>query len=93
MSENIFQKNALIRATEAKVLFENDLYNGAYYLAGYSIELALKAYICDTKLSSGNFTKKISDEMFTHNLTFLLNTSGLRERVDSSPKKHIFYKK
>ena len=93
MAKNIFQQNALIRAKEAKVLFQNELYDGAYYFAGYCIELAIKAYICDTKLSSGDFTKKISEEIFTHDLAGLLKSSGLKSIIDSSSKKHIFYKK
>lgn len=33
------------RLKEAKLLLDNDYYSGAYYLAGYSIEFALKACI------------------------------------------------
>lgn len=40
------QDLAEIRLQEAKVLFEKEFYDGARYLAGYVIELALKARIC-----------------------------------------------
>jgi len=40
------KKLARTRLKEAKVLYQNGLYDGACYLAGYVIELALKARIC-----------------------------------------------
>jgi len=35
-----------MRLAEAEALLSADLYSGAYYLAGYSVECALKAAIC-----------------------------------------------
>ncbi len=40
------EKLALERFQEANILFRAGKYDGAYYLSGYSIELALKAKIC-----------------------------------------------
>ncbi len=40
------KKLSKLRLNEAKVLFENELYDGVKYLSGYVIELALKARIC-----------------------------------------------
>ena len=40
------KKIADIRLEEAKILLEKDKFNGAFYLAGYSVELYLKAKIC-----------------------------------------------
>jgi len=37
---------ALLRLDEAEALFAVGLYDGAKYLAGYAVELALKARIC-----------------------------------------------
>lgn len=39
---------AKTRLNESKALVSAALYDGAFYLAGYSVELALKAKICDT---------------------------------------------
>jgi HEPN domain-containing protein len=36
---------ALLRLKEAQVLFANGCWSGAYYLAGYAVECALKACI------------------------------------------------
>lgn len=39
------KKLAKTRLIEAKALLDNELYDGARYLAGYVIELALKARV------------------------------------------------
>jgi hypothetical protein len=40
-----FQQLAELRLAEARALHAEGLYSGAYYLAGYAIECALKAKI------------------------------------------------
>ena len=40
-------KLATQRLEEAKILYQNGMYDGAFYLAGYSVELTLKAKICE----------------------------------------------
>jgi HEPN domain-containing protein len=35
------------RLEEAQILAQNGKYDGAFYLAGYSIELMLKAKVCE----------------------------------------------
>lgn len=77
------KKLAETRLREARVLFANGLYEGAYYLAGYVIELALKARIC--KLldrqdypENENFAKAYK----THSLDDLLKLAGLKEKFD-----------
>jgi len=44
-----FQELAQIRLRDAEVLLENGRFDGAYYIAGYSVECALKA--CIAKLT------------------------------------------
>jgi HEPN domain-containing protein len=45
MNRADFQRLSDIRLQEAKVLFQGGQYPGAYYLAGYSVECALKACV------------------------------------------------
>jgi HEPN domain-containing protein len=45
MNRRDFQKLALIRIEDARVLFRGGRYDAAYYLAGYAVECALKACI------------------------------------------------
>ena len=74
------KKLSLIRLKEVKTLYENNLYDGASYLAGYVIELALKARICKVLgtdyLERGN----VSRSYLTHNLIDLITLSGLSKK-------------
>jgi len=40
------QNLSAVRLREAEVLFDAGLYDGAFYLCGYVVELALKACVC-----------------------------------------------
>ena len=78
---------ARARLEDANVLFMNERIDGAGYLCGYAVELALKARICKT-LNWGGFPEKRSEfENFasfkTHKLDVLLSLSGQEQRVKS----------
>jgi len=82
------------RLEEAKILLEKEKYNGAFYLAGYSVELYLKAKICTNFGVCELFSDKKLDEdvaevrkaVFTHNLYALLVFSGLKTKYDNYKK-------
>lgn len=68
------------RLKDAEVLLESQRYDGAVYLGGYVVELALKARICKTLNWSG-FPQTRSEfqnyrSFKTHNLDVLLRLSG-----------------
>ena len=73
---------AELRLKEAKELSNQGLYDGACYLAGYAIELALKATIC--KLLGTDFPPAASSRTDinkayqTHNLLDLISLAGLK---------------
>lgn len=82
------------RLKEARILYENGMYDGAFYLAGYSVELNLKAKICE-KLGIPNLFDEANKEtnsikgigeirktLKTHNLFILLIFSGLKAKFD-----------
>jgi HEPN domain-containing protein len=77
------------RYQEACCLLENKIWDGAYYLAGYSIELLLKSKICKT-LGVDNFYElgivrnEIARVFKTHRLTDLILLSGLQEEYELS---------
>lgn len=83
------------RLKEAEILFENGMCDGAFYLAGYSVELSLKAKICerlgipnmfDETNSDTNLIKGIGEirkTLKTHNLFTLLIFSGLKVKFDN----------
>ena len=72
MKKNELQKITLIRIEEAKILLQNKFYSGAYYLAGYALECAIKA--CLSKQISRHYIpeKRFIMEVYTHDLQKLI---------------------
>ena len=82
------------RLKEAKILCEAGQYDGAFYLAGYSIELMLKAKVCkqmgidnlfdfdgkSTDYGIGEIRKAVK----THDIAVLLMLSGLKVKFDEA---------
>lgn len=89
------RKLARQRLQEAEILYKNGMCDGAFYLAGYSVELTLKAKICerlgipnlfDEANADANSIKGISEirkTLKTHNLFTLLIFSGLKIKFDN----------
>ncbi|MFZ7945895.1 HEPN domain-containing protein [Neobacillus sp. 19] len=77
MNRGEFQELALIRLHDAKVLLDNECYDGAYYLSGYVIECALKACIAKKTKKFDYPDKKLIDKIYTHDLTKLLSVVGI----------------
>lgn len=78
---------AQLRLREAEALFAAGLYDGCAYLAGYVVELALKARICklldvDVYPDSGNLSRAYA----VHDLDQLLLLAGLRKSLDPGNK-------
>jgi len=81
-TRNQLKTLALLRRREAQVLLEAELYDGARYLAGYVLELALKARICrlldfEEYPDTGDFRRLYA----THDLDQLLKLSGLSRKL------------
>lgn len=77
MNRNDLKLLALTRLREAKVLLANDEYSGAYYLAGYVVECALKACIAKRTKRHDFPDKKTVNESWTHGLAKLVGPAGL----------------
>jgi HEPN domain-containing protein len=79
-----------VRAKEAKALLDLDLYDGAYYLAGYAVECALKACIAKGTRRFEFPDKKRVDSSYTHDLELLMRLANLyewhRERIKGDPE-------
>lgn len=89
------------RLDEADDLLRINRVDAAFYLAGYAIEMALKAAICKT-LDQPDFYKpdrtlkgsrlvqdKVLREFKTHNYNDLLVLSGLSNKLDSAIQSHL----
>jgi HEPN domain-containing protein len=81
---------ALPRLKEAQVLFANGCWSGAYYLAGYAVECALKACIAKTTERHEFPDKERVNRSYTHKLNQLLQVADLdgplREAEQKQPQ-------
>jgi HEPN domain-containing protein len=91
------KKLAYERLEEAQILCDAGKYNGAFYLAGYSIELMLKAKICENwgvpKLFDEQYKihgiSKIRDTIKIHDIAVLLIFSGLKTKFEIAKSTNI----
>lgn len=79
------QRLARSRLAEARVLYNNEKYDGAAYLCGYAMEAALKARICRTLRWNGYPDTRREFEGYqsfrTHDLVVLLSLTGIESRI------------
>lgn len=78
MNRAELQALARLRIAEARVLLANDRFAGAYYLAGYAVECALKACIAKQTARYDFPDKDRVTRSHTHNLQQLLDLSNLK---------------
>jgi hypothetical protein len=83
MNRADFKQLAQCRLEEAELLLRNRKFSGAYYLAGYSIECALKARLAkQTKRYDFPPEPNFVRDIYTHNLAQLVDKVNLREVFD-----------
>jgi hypothetical protein len=78
MDRQDFQALARLRLREARALMKLRLPDGAYYLAGYAVECALKACIAKRTKRHEFPDKKRAESSYSHNLAQLVNEGGLK---------------
>jgi len=71
------QNLARRRLREARLLLQNGLYDGAYYLFGLAIECAIKSCIARRTRRHDFPDKQVVSESHTHDLTKLMKIAGL----------------
>jgi HEPN domain-containing protein len=77
-----FQHHAETRLTEAKALLDAGHWDGAYYLAGYAVELALKACIIKLLMARDSFpSKEFSQSCYTHTLQPLAKVAAVEVQL------------
>jgi hypothetical protein len=74
-----FQQLADVRLKEAKALLDLGFWDGAYYLAGYAVEVALKACVIKFVMATDAFPqKRYSERCYTHDFGELVELAGLK---------------
>jgi hypothetical protein len=88
MNREYFQRLAELRLKEAKALLAAELPDGAYYLAGYSIECGLKACIAKLTRQHDFPDKKLADKSYTHDVERLMDAAGLSDLLKNDLAKN-----
>ena len=85
---------ARTRLREAEALFAAGLYDGAVYLCGYVVEMALKACVCKTlDLAEYPDTEQGARQIFrTHDFALLELLAGLRARVIDQSRESVLFR-
>ena len=94
-SRTDIQKIALQKLKDAELLYDNGSYDNAFYLAGYCVELALKARICKNISIDYLFAPNSKHlRLFkTHDFDVLIVFSGLSEKLEEEKALNsAFYK-
>lgn len=86
MNRSDFQQLAELHLEHAKDLRDAKLDSGAYYIAGYAVECALKACISRRTNQFDFPDKKTADLAWTHNLPTLAQVSGLQANFDDDQR-------
>ncbi len=79
MNRNNLQRLTGIRIREAKTLFKAGEYSGAYYLAGYAVECALKACFARGVKRFDFPEKNTTNTVYTHDLKVLVKLVNLEK--------------
>jgi hypothetical protein len=79
-----FQKLAQLRIDEANALLAHRQPSGAYYLAGYAIECALKAVIAKQFRGDEIPDKALVNDIYSHDLSKLLGLAGLEPELNAA---------
>lgn len=90
MNRTDFQRLTEERLLDAQALLAADRFSGAYYLAGYSVECALKACICKLTVAD-EFPPKDAAQNYTHDLTALLKRADLERALKDRSKKDAIF--
>ncbi len=83
MNRSDLQKLARRRLREARILLRSRSYEGAYYLAGYAVECALKACIAKQIRRYEFPDRKLVVDSYSHDLEKLINVSALKPRHEA----------
>jgi HEPN domain-containing protein len=89
MPRKQLQELAKLRLREAEALYDAGLYDGSVYLAGYAVELALKARICRL-LKVSVYPLDVGQSFKVHDLDQLKVLAGLSTEISITKNKDLF---
>lgn len=87
MTKTDLEQLVEIRLKEAQALLSLDNFHGAYYLAGYSLECALKVCIAKQVNQYDFPNKQLATKSHTHKLSDLVGVAGLKQKLTEREQK------
>jgi HEPN domain-containing protein len=91
MRKSDIEKLAVTRLEEASSLLDAGHFSGAYYLAGYAIELAFKAVIARNFRSDEIPDRRFVEKVYSHDVTRLVALAELEaDRLTKIKNDEIF---
>jgi len=93
MKKADFEELSGVRLEEALALLDDGHWDGAYYLAGYAVECALKACICRQSGEHDFPPKDTNKTHYTHNIIELTRTAGLKAAVEFQSDQDVTFKR
>jgi len=78
------QRLANERIADAKTLLAAKRWAGAYYMAGYAVECALKACIAKLMKAEEFPDRGLAEKSWTHNLVQLVGVAGIKEELETA---------
>jgi hypothetical protein len=88
MKKADLQALAQVKIDDAVTLLMSGRFSNAFYLAGYSLQLALKACIARQFSSDDIPDPKFVREIYTHDLALLVKLAGLKPVLDHEIKSN-----
>ena len=82
MKKSEFEALAQAKIDDAVLLLQSGRPSNAYYLAGYSIEFAIKACIASQFRAEDIPDVKLVRDVYTHNLVTLIGLAGLKQLLE-----------
>lgn len=83
MNRSEFQQLADVRIAEAGVLLAAGKWDGAYYLAGYAVECALKACIAK-RTRAEDFPPREARDYYTHDIERLVKSLKIEAALNAA---------
>jgi HEPN domain-containing protein len=91
MNRRDLQALSKLRLREARVLLDNRCYEGAYYLAGYAIECALKSCIAKMVQRHDFPDKKQVNDSYSHDFEQLIRAANIRSDLEHELKTNPIF--
>ena len=83
------QAVAKTKLADARFLFKNNRFSNSYYLAGYAVEIGLKACIARQIRADTIPDRRLIENTYKHDLELLVRLAGLKAELEERKLKDV----